>query len=172
MPRTTVFEPPPLPLRPCVGIALFNAKGRVWIGRRLPKWLGDKSRHIWQMPQGGIDRGEAPEEAALRELFEETHVSSVEIVDEIEGWLTYELPDELLGVALKGRYRGQKQRWFAMRFKGRNSEIDIRAPRGQKAEFDNWRWADLKELPKLIVPFKRELYETVIDEFSHLARET
>lgn len=170
MQRVTTRGEARLPLRPCVGIALFNAKGRVWIGRRLPKWLGGRSAHIWQMPQGGIDRGETPEKAALRELAEETGVTSVEIVDAIDGWLTYELPDELLGVALKGRYRGQKQRWFAMRFTGRDSEIDIRAPKGEKAEFDDWRWASLRELPRLVVPFKRPLYATVIAEFAHLAR--
>jgi putative (di)nucleoside polyphosphate hydrolase len=170
MPRADTGEKVRLPLRPCVGIALFNAKGRVWIGRRQPKWLGAGAGPIWQMPQGGIGRGEAAEDAALRELYEETGITSVEIVDEIDGWLTYELPDELLGVALKGRYRGQKQRWYAMRFTGRDTEIDIRPAKGQKAEFDSWRWADVRELPRLIVPFKRDLYETVLEEFAHLAR--
>lgn len=170
MQRATTLSRSRLPLRPCVGIALFNAKGRVWIGRRLPKWLDRRAAHIWQMPQGGINRNESPEDAALRELREETGVTSVEIVDAIDGWLSYELPDDLIGIALKGRYRGQKQRWFAMRFTGNDREIDIGPPKGGKAEFDSWRWARLQELPRLTVPFKRPLYKAVISEFGHLAR--
>ena len=162
---------PDLPLRPCVGIMLLNSTGKVWVGRRRPKWAGDKAAHIWQMPQGGIGNGEKPVEAALRELEEETGVTSVELLAKVDGWLTYELPDRLLGVALKGRYRGQKQKWFAMRFLGKDSEVEI-APRrkGLKAEFDAWRWAPMRDVPRLIVPFKRPVYETVVAEFAHLAR--
>lgn len=159
-----------LPLRPCAGIMLIDARGLVWIGRRLPKWIGDKSAAIWQMPQGGIAPSEDPERAALRELEEETGVTSVEIVAEAAHWLTYELPDHLVGVALKGRYRGQKQKWFAMRFTGKDSEIDISARDGRKAEFDAWRWARMSELPDLIVPFKRPVYEALAEEFGHLVR--
>jgi len=158
-----------LPYRPCVGVMLLNKEGRVWTGRRLPKWAGDKSAFIWQMPQGGIMRGEEPIEAAYRELREETGVTSAEVVAELPGWLTYDLPDELLGIALKGKYRGQRQLWFAMRFWGDDSEIDIR-PRSGKAEFDRWRWRDMAELPDLIVSFKRPVYQAVVDRFAYLAQ--
>jgi putative (di)nucleoside polyphosphate hydrolase len=158
-----------LPYRPCVGIMLLNRDGRVWTGRRLPKWAGDSSAYIWQMPQGGLLKGERPVEAALRELREETGVTSADIVAEIPEWLTYDLPEPLLGVALKGKYRGQRQRWFAMRFWGDDSEIDIH-PRGGKAEFDRWRWRDMSELADLIVPFKRPIYQTVVESFAYLAQ--
>lgn len=156
-----------LPLRACVGIMLFNARGKVWLGRRKPKWAGEDDGHIWQMPQGGVERFEPPRTAALRELREETGIRSVEVLAEHPEWLTYELPSELIGIALKGRYRGQRQKWFAMRFTGRDDEIDI-APKGQKAEFDKWRWADLAEVPERIVPFKRSVYERVTLDFAHL----
>ena len=159
-----------LPYRVSAGIMLINGQGRVWTGRRLPKWAGDRSAYIWQMPQGGIDAGEAPLDAALRELEEETGIRSVDVLAEMPGWLTYDLPLELLGVALKGRYRGQRQKWFAMRFWGDDSEIDIRARNGKKAEFDRWAWRRPQELPELIVPFKRAIYETVIAEFADLDR--
>jgi putative (di)nucleoside polyphosphate hydrolase len=163
---TTVLD---LPYRPCVGIMLINREGLVWAGRRLPKWVGDKSGHIWQMPQGGIGIGETERAAALRELEEETAVQSVEIVAEAPDWLSYDLPRELLGVALKGRYRGQRQKWFAMRFLGEDSEIDISPRNGRKAEFDAWRWARLEELPGLIVPFKRHIYSELISIFAPFA---
>jgi putative (di)nucleoside polyphosphate hydrolase len=169
-PHSDIALPAELPLRPCVGIMVLNADGRAWIGRRLPKWIGDKSGYIWQMPQGGISAGEEPAAAALRELEEETSIRSVEVLAEASEWLSYELPEHLLGVALKGRYRGQRQKWFAMRFTGQDSDIDISARNGHKAEFEAWRWADLEELPRLIVPFKRPIYEAVIREFAHLAR--
>lgn len=159
-----------LPYRPCVGIMLIDRRGLVWVGRRRPKWVGDKSAYIWQMPQGGITAGETAQHAALRELEEETGVTSVELLGEVPGWLTYDLPDELMGIALKGRYRGQRQKWFAMRFKGEESEIDI-GPRGaHKAEFDAWRWASAAELPGLIVPFKRQVYADVISAFEAYVR--
>lgn len=164
---------PRLPLRPCAGIVLFNAKGRVWVGRRQPKWarnpqayIGD---HIWQLPQGGIDKGERARDAAVRELREETGVSSAILLAEIPGWLSYELPRDLLGIALKGKYSGQQLRWFAMRFEGDEGEIDIDTT-GVKSEFDAWRWASLEELPSLAVPFKRPIYETVACEFAPYAR--
>lgn len=159
-----------LPYRPCVGIMLFNAYGLVWLGRRLPKWSGDKSAHIWQMPQGGIGKGEEPRAAALRELEEETGVRKVEILAEHPGWLAYDLPPELLGVALKGKYRGQQQKWFAMRMTGPDSDISIRPKRGQKAEFDQWRWASIDEVAAGIVAFKRPVYERVVAEFRQFTR--
>jgi putative (di)nucleoside polyphosphate hydrolase len=122
------------------------------------------------MPQGGIDRGETPQEAALRELREETSVTSADIVGQIPRWLTYDLPEELIGIALKGKFRGQRQRWFAMRFWGDDSEIDIRPKNGAKAEFDRWSWRHPEELIDLIVPFKRAIYQTIIAEFAHLAQ--
>lgn len=158
-----------LPLRPCVGIMLINRFGQVWVGRRAPKWFDDKAAHIWQMPQGGLNKGERPYDAALRELEEETAATSVELLAEAADWRTCELPPDLLGVALKGRYRGQRQLWFAMRFVGHDSEIDIGPRRGIKAEFDAWRWADMSELPDLIVPFRRPLYQALLKEFGHLA---
>ena len=159
-----------LPYRPCVGIILVNKDGLVWIGRRLPKWSEDKSAFIWQMPQGGIDTGEDVRVAALRELEEETGVQSVDVVAESTQWLSYDLPDSLVGVALKGKYRGQTQRWFVMRFRGDDSEIKIEARNGHKQEFDSWRWAPLHELPDLIVPFKRGSYEALITEFGALVQ--
>ena len=159
-----------LPLRPCAGIMLINARGLVWIGRRLPKWVGDRSASIWQMPQGGIAPGEDPEHAALRELEEETAVTSVEMIAESADWLTYELPEHLVGVALKGRYRGQRQKWFAMRFTGADSEIDISARDGRKSEFDAWRWSHMADLPELVLPFKRPVYAALAAEFGHLLR--
>ena len=117
------------------------------------------------MPQGGIDKRETPIDAAFRELEEETSVTSASFVGEVPGWLTYDLPEDLLGIALKGKYRGQKQRWFAMRFTGKEREINIQPRRGHKAEFDQWRWEDLDRLPGLIVPFKRKIYENVVTAF-------
>lgn len=161
-----------LPYRVSVGIMLLNSEGWAWTGRRLPKWAGDGAAFIWQMPQGGLEPGEAPLDAALRELEEETGVRSVEVVAEMPRWLTYDLPHELLGVALKGRYRGQRQKWFAMRFWGDDSEIYINARNGKKAEFDRWSWRRPEQLPELVVPFKRDVYETVIAEFAHVAKRT
>lgn len=159
-----------LPYRACVGIMLINRDGLVWVGRRRPKWAGDKSAFIWQMPQGGINPDEDTQAAALRELAEETAVRSVEVLAEAPEWLSYDLPSDLLGVALKGRYRGQRQKWFAMRFTGEDVEIDISARGGLKAEFEAWRWARASELPQLIVPFKRQMYLDVAAEFARFVR--
>jgi putative (di)nucleoside polyphosphate hydrolase len=161
-------RPLDLPYRRCVGIMLINRAGRVWVGSRRPKWAGDAIGRIWQMPQGGIMDGETEWAAALRELEEETSVTSAELLSEASRWFTYDLPEELVGVALKGRYRGQRQKWFAMRFTGTDREIDISA-RGRKAEFDDWRWVDAVELPDLVVPFKRQIYCDVVREFAPYA---
>jgi putative (di)nucleoside polyphosphate hydrolase len=158
-----------LPYRVCVGIMLINSEGLVWVGRRRPKWAGEQSAPIWQMPQGGIEKYEPPRIAALRELREETGITSVEIVAEHPDWLAYELPDRLMGVALKGRYRGQRQKWFAMRFLGSDDEIDISSKFDIKAEFDAWRWTSLASIPTLAVPFKRGIYDRITHEFAHLA---
>lgn len=160
-----------LPYRPCVGIFLLNSTGAVWVGRRLSKWDGDRSENMWQMPQGGIDEGESPRTAALRELDEEIGTSEARIIAESRQWLQYDLPPEALGTALKGKYRGQRQKWFAMRFLGRDEDIDIAAKPGHKAEFDAWRWAPVGELADLVVPFKRATYEAVVEEFGRLAAE-
>lgn len=165
----TETVPIQLPYRSCVGIMLLNKEGRVWTGRRLPKWAGDASAYIWQMPQGGIAKDEPPVEAAIRELREETGITSADVVDEMHQWLTYDLPEPLLGVALKGKYRGQRQRWFAMRFWGDDSEINIQ-PRFGKAEFDRWSWRDMSELADLIVDFKRPVYQSVVERFAYLAQ--
>jgi len=159
-----------LPYRPCVGIMLIDRRGLVWVGRRRPKWAAEDTGHIWQMPQGGIAAGESARSAALRELEEETGVRSVELLAEAPNWFTYDLPDELIGIALKGRYRGQKLKWFAMRFTGAEREIDIRPRRGRKAEFDDWRWVPVSQLSRLIVPFKRQVYRDVAAEFAPLLR--
>ncbi len=162
-----------LPYRSCVGLMVLNARHDVWVGHRFDTPGDAEGRgHWWQMPQGGIDAGEAPRDAALRELYEETSIKSVEVIAETQDWLTYDLPDELVGVAWKGRYRGQKQKWFALRFEGSDAEIDVLAPGGgtHKAEFDAWKWVAMADLPELIVPFKRKVYEALVTEFGHLAR--
>jgi putative (di)nucleoside polyphosphate hydrolase len=159
-----------MPLRSCVGVMLINPQGLVWVGRRVPKWIADRTAAVWQMPQGGLEPGEQPVDAALRELFEETGVRSVEILAEDDEWLTYELPQSLLGVALKGRYRGQQLRWFAMRFTGSDDEVNIQPQRGLKAEFEAWRWEKPERIIALTVPHKRQLYATVLERFGHLAQ--
>lgn len=162
-----------MPYRDCVGIAVFNERGLVFIGRRKPEDDPEASAELdapWQMPQGGIDRGETAAEAGRRELFEETSIRSVELIAEAPGWIYYDLPDEALGIALKGRYRGQRQRWFAYRFTGAESEINVTEPGdgSMPAEFDQWRWEELDRLPDLIVPFKRQAYREVVTAFAGL----
>jgi putative (di)nucleoside polyphosphate hydrolase len=161
-------RPAPTAYRPCVGIMLFNRVGEVWVGRRRDMPSEEGGANFWQMPQGGIDKGEAPAKAALRELFEETGIRSAEIIAESAEWHRYDLPDHLLGIAWGGRYRGQEQKWFAMRFTGEDGEIDL-DQHGHKAEFDLWQWAPIDDLIGLIVPFKRDVYGRVIAEFRHLA---
>jgi len=153
-----------LPYRPCVGVMLVNRDGLAFIGKRAKGGNEGEMENAWQMPQGGLDEGEEPYEGALRELWEETNVSSVELIGETPGWVTYDLPPELVGIAWKGRYRGQKQKWFALRFTGADSEIDVAAPGGgrHRPEFSEWRWEEIDRLPGLIVPFKRAAYEEVV----------
>ena len=158
-----------LPFRPCVGTMVLNRAGRAFIGRRIDGPEHVDMIHSWQMPQGGVDAGEDPWPAALRELYEETNIRSVERLGEIPEWLTYDIPRELVGQAWGGKYRGQTQKWYALRFTGDESEIDIAHPGGHEPEFVEWRWAQMRELPDLIVPFKRKVYERIIAEFAHLA---
>jgi putative (di)nucleoside polyphosphate hydrolase len=153
--------------RPCVGAMLLNRDGLVWIGRRFDKQNDEGKGHWWQMPQGGIDKDEDPRVAVLRELAEETAVTSAEVIAEAPRWFNYDLPAHLIGKSWKGRYRGQTQKWFALRFVGEESEINLKPP-GHAQEFDAWRWARMDELLDLIVPFKREVYGQVIAAFRHL----
>ena len=160
-----------LPYRPCVGIVVLDAAGLVWTGRRIAKGDGalKDSRHLWQMPQGGIDPGEEPLEAARRELYEETGIKSISLIAEAPDWIHYDLPPELVGTALKGKYRGQTQRWFAFRFEGDDDEIAINPPPdGHKPEFDAWAWRPMIELPDDVVAFKLSVYEQVVAVFYHL----
>ena len=156
-----------LPYRPCVGVLVLNRAGLAFIGRRIEGPEHIDATHAWQMPQGGIDKGEEPWPAALRELHEETNIRSVEQLGEIADWLQYDIPREIVGQAWKGKYRGQTQKWFALRFTGKENEIDIKHPAGgHKPEFVEWRWEKLENLPDLVVPFKRGVYERVVAEFS------
>lgn len=161
-----------LPYRDCVGIMVLNQQGQVFCGRRKVKPYAEETGtdHLWQMPQGGIGKGEDVEAAARRELWEETGIRSVSLLAQTPGWIKYDLPEHLIGVALKGKYRGQRQKWFAYRFEGSDSEIAIDPPpAGQAAEFDHWQWRAMDELPQMIVPFKRKVYEEVVASFCHLA---
>jgi putative (di)nucleoside polyphosphate hydrolase len=135
-----------LPYRPCVGLAVFNAQGLVFVGRRLSGPEHVDATHAWQMPQGGIDDDEDPYEAALRELYEETSIRSIRKLGEVGDWLKYDIPRDIVGQAWKGKYRGQKQKWYALRFTGDESEIDIATPGGgeHKPEFVEWRWKSSK----------------------------
>lgn len=154
--------------RPCVGIALFRPDGRVFLGKRASR--GVVPQYSWQMPQGGIDRGEKPLEAAVRELYEETSVRSASKIGEMEGWLHYDLPGDL--ASWRGRYKGQAQRWFAFRFEGDEAEINVaHPPDGHQTEFSTWRWETLSAIPEVVVPFKRAVYERVVKEFAGFADE-
>jgi len=159
------------PYRPCVGVALFNREGLVFVGKRTPDAGPEHvdGPYVWQMPQGGIDPGEDPLVAARRELYEETNVRSVSLLAEAADWYAYDLPGAVAATAWKGKWRGQTQRWFAFRFEGDESEIDIGSPAGHEPEFDAWRWERLERLPELIIPFKRAVYERVVGDFARFA---
>ncbi len=142
-----------LPLRNGVGIVVLNSTNKIFVGKRI-----DNTKNFWQMPQGGIDPGEEYFSAALRELKEETGIENVELIKEIDETLTYELPSNLLGIIWKGKYRGQKQRWFIMRFKGNDNEINLKT---HKPEFLDWKWIDIDEITKVAVNFKLEVYKKI-----------
>ncbi|WP_416223056.1 RNA pyrophosphohydrolase [Tianweitania sp.] len=172
IPMKPPVDPQTLPYRPCVGIMVLNSAGKVWAGHRISEEGSETAgtTQLWQMPQGGIDEGEEALLAALREIYEETGMTSLTLLEEAPYWINYDLPPHLVGVAFQGRYRGQTQRWFAFRFDGDESEIQINPPPGgHTAEFDAWEWKDMAELPDLIVPFKRSVYLQVVDVFGHLA---
>jgi len=160
MPPSVPPDPADLPYRPCVGVCLLSADDLVFVGRRI-----DTKVEAWQMPQGGIDPGEDPEAAALRELEEEIGTRNCRILGRTRDWLTYDLPPDLVGQVWKGRYRGQRQLWYAARFLGRDEEIDLQA---HHPEFEAWKWVPLESLPDLIVPFKRQLYARIVAEFRPL----
>ncbi|MGI4941130.1 MAG: RNA pyrophosphohydrolase [Janthinobacterium lividum] len=162
-----MIDPSTLPYRPNVGAALFNAQGLIFVARRADMPNAEGAAGGWQLPQGGIDDDEDPELAVLRELEEEIGTRNALVVGEHPEWLTYDLPPDLLGRMLGGRFRGQRQRWFALRFTGRDS--DIRLDLDPHPEFDAWRWAALDELPGLAVAFKRPIYETLAGSFRRFA---
>ena len=149
-----------LPLRKGVGIVLLNDENKVFVAKRI-----DNPKNFWQMPQGGIDEGENYYEAAIRELKEETSVVSVKFIKEIDKKLTYILPDHLIGIIWRGRYKGQIQKWFVMRFVGKETEININT---KKPEFLDWKWVDLDELPKIAVKFKLDVYKSLKQEVSKI----
>jgi putative (di)nucleoside polyphosphate hydrolase len=154
----TAIDPESLPYRPCVGIMLLNRRNEVFVGRRI-----DTLIEAWQMPQGGIDAGETPQIALFREMEEEIGTRKASIIAESRGWLRYDLPQDLLGKVWKGRYRGQEQKWFLLRYEGEDGDIRLET---EHPEFNAWRWVPPADITRLIVPFKRELYEAVLAEFA------
>ncbi len=148
------------PYRPCVGLLILNRLDQVFVGQRI-----DQTAEAWQMPQGGIDPGEDPKTAALRELKEEIGTDHVEILAESNDWIPYDLPEDIADKVWKGRFRGQRQKWFVLRFLGQDSEIDIET---EHQEFNAWKWCDFDDLERYIVPFKRDTYRQVMAEFRHL----
>jgi putative (di)nucleoside polyphosphate hydrolase len=165
-------DPASLPYRPCVGMMVLNRRGLVWMGKRIVEEgseIADNSQ-LWQMPQGGIDADEEPLVAARRELYEETGMRRLSVLAEAPRWIDYDLPPHLVGIAFKGRYRGQRQKWYAFRFEGDDGEIAINPPPGgHEAEFDEWAWREMRELPEIVVPFKRGVYQELVTIFGHLA---
>ena len=143
-----------------VGIMLLNEEGKIFVGQRF-----DKDKAAWQMPQGGIDKGEKSIEALKRELEEETSIKNVELIKEIEGKITYELPENLLGIIWKGKYRGQKQKWFLMRYLGTDEEINIKT---DKPEFLDWKWIDLEMITEVVVDFKLHVYKELKEKIKKI----
>jgi putative (di)nucleoside polyphosphate hydrolase len=161
------MRPEDLPYRPNVGAVLFNRAGRIFVARRADLPNAEGPAGGWQLPQGGIDEAEDPRVAIFRELGEEIGTAAAEIIGEHPDWLHYDLPPELIGKALGGKYRGQRQRWFALRFRGADS--DIRLDLDPHPEFDAWRWEDLANLPSLAVSFKRDIYAVLATSFARFA---
>ena len=149
-----------LPLRLGVGIVLLNTENKVFVGKRI-----DHPSNCWQMPQGGVDKNEPLLSAASRELKEETGIKNVKLIKEIDYWLTYELPNNLLGKIWQGKYRGQKQKWFIMRFIGNEKEINIKT---KNAEFKEWKWIDVNQLINIVVDFKLNVYKSIVKELNIL----
>ena len=147
-------------MRTGVGIVVLNKENKVFVAKRI-----DNPKNFWQMPQGGVDRGENFQKAALRELEEETSMTSVKLIKEIDGYISYELPDYLLGIIWKGKYKGQIQKWFVMRFDGKDTEININT---KKPEFFEWKWIDIEDLTNVVVHFKLGVYEKIYNEIKKL----
>ncbi len=159
--------------RPCVGTMVFNSAGLVFVGRRKgfsPEHVD--AQHAWQMPQGGIDKGEDPYDAAVRELYEETSIRAATLLAEASQWYAYDLPLDVATQSWKGKYRGQTQKWFAFRYTGKDQDINIHSPGGgkHKAEFDDWKWVPVSALVDLVIPFKKPVYEKVVAEFAAFGR--
>ncbi|PIW26369.1 MAG: RNA pyrophosphohydrolase [Rhodospirillales bacterium CG15_BIG_FIL_POST_REV_8_21_14_020_66_15] len=161
----TDIDDDPRPFRTGVGALLLNSAGRVWVGERIRR-TAQQLEYPWQLPQGGLDAGEDPRDAVFRELEEETGTANAEIIAETPGWLTYDLPIEVRDRVWSGRFRGQRQKWYALRFLGRDEEFDLNTH--HQPEFSSWRWAPMAELPSLVVPFKRGLYHDLLAAFAHL----
>ncbi len=149
-----------LPLRTGVGIIVLNKNNKVFVARRI-----DNPKNFWQMPQGGVDTGEDFLTAAFRELKEETNISNVKLIKEIEGTITYELPEDLLGIIWKGKYRGQKQKWFLMRYLGEDKDINVKT---NKPEFLEWKWVDIDEITEIVVDFKLHVYKEIKEKIKKI----